>query len=390
MNRRPFPTRYLPFLALLLLLALYTLAGWVTEAHYLRVFGGGLYMFDFRVYERALQDALAHKDPYLDRTIGTAFLYPPPALLIIQLLALLPQGVRYLVVDGLYLTLLLLAVHLVRRTYRLPLAQTWWWYWVAAFLGPTLEALTIGQINAIPILGMTVLFAWEKRSQALSGLGLALAVLTKMSPLVLAGYLVCQRRWRILLWAGVCMLGAILLTGLAYGFQHFAAFAGALSSAARFSTNDLNLQSLAAKLGALGLLPIDSKPTFQTGLALYLGAVLLLSAACHSFTREGEPLFVLSVFAMTLYPNIVWYHHYMFLLVPLFILIAWSGQNRLVLAWAAALLLVIQVDRYRLTSGLLIHAMGHLTILGLLAYQVKQAIPAARRQAALVWSRRAG
>ena len=63
---------------------------------------------------------------------------------------------------------------------------------------------------------------------------------------------------------------------------------------------------------------------------------------------------------MTLAPNVMWYHHYTFLILPLFI---WMGYAKLaphVVGWCLLGMLIIQVDRWALTHGLLIHVFAHL------------------------------
>jgi len=75
-------------------------------------------------------------------------------------------------------------------------------------------------------------------------------------------------------------------------------------------------------------------------------------------------------------PNIMWYHHYVFALLPLFIWIAWSRFHPIVVLWCFLVLNIIQLDRWFLTHGLLAQLCVHLTILGILAWQISHALSA--------------
>lgn len=363
------------------LVAVYCFAGIRTETDFIRIANTpNLYMFDFKIYERALQDVLALRNPYQETHIGIAFLYPPPSLLLIQLFALVPDSIRYILLGGFDLALLLLVIFLIQRAYQIPISQSWWWYPAAVFFAPTLETLIIGQINFFSLAGIAVLFLCQKKHPVLAGLGLCFAVITKMSPLLLFGYLVFQRRWRVILWAAGSIACVSILTGLLYGFQHFGAFFESFLLASKYFQVDYNLQSLGAKLGIAGLDPSNFIIPFQLALSIYFGILLLVSAVLAHVTKENEPFFMVSIFAMTLYPNILWYHHYVFLLLPAFILLAWSRQHIYAVTWVVVFLFITQVDRFRWTTGLLIHLMGHIAIIGLLAYQVKQAFSNPRKE----------
>jgi hypothetical protein len=75
---------------------------------------------------------------------------------------------------------------------------------------------------------------------------------------------------------------------------------------------------------------------------------------------------------MLLSPNILWYHHYVFFLLPLLIWMTWQRQNNLVMLWCLTGMLIIQFDYFLLTGGLLIHLFGHFSILALLFQSTHQ------------------
>jgi len=108
----------------------------------------------------------------------------------------------------------------------------------------------------------------------------------------------------------------------------------------------------------------------QQGLTWYLcGVIALTSIFLFRSKEEISPSFVIFALAMVLAPNVMWYHHYTVMLLPLFV---WMGYSRLspkVVSWCLLGLFIIQVDRWRLTHGILIHLFGHISIVAILAQQ---------------------
>jgi hypothetical protein len=107
-------------------------------------------------------------------------------------------------------------------------------------------------------------------------------------------------------------------------------------------------------------------------LTVYVAALIALSSALTFFGRQpGEPLFILSAIAMVLAPNLVWYHHYIFMLLPLFVWMAWTRLEPRSVAWCLLGFMIIQSDRWLPPYGLLIHVFGHASMLILLVWQVR-------------------
>jgi hypothetical protein len=96
---------------------------------------------------------------------------------------------------------------------------------------------------------------------------------------------------------------------------------------------------------------------------------VLASGALAARTRDAVPLFIVLGLAVTVSPNIMWYHHYVFLLPPLFIWMAWRKLENSVTLWIISGLLIAQIDYYFLTTGLLIHLFVQLSILRVIYQQ---------------------
>jgi hypothetical protein len=105
--------------------------------------------------------------------------------------------------------------------------------------------------------------------------------------------------------------------------------------------------------------------------------VFILSGVVTYLTRKPEPLFIILCFGLALMPNVMWYHHYVFFLLPVLVWLAWQKQHPAVVAWCFAGLALIQMDRLysflEVTNGALAHGFGHLSILFVLGWQLRQA-----------------
>lgn len=377
------PTRRVN-LVISLYLAVYLLAGLITER--------GLMVYkplpesllsDFSYYERALRAALAGQDPYGIRQIGPAFLYPPPALLAVEVLALAPPGlVRAAVFAIVNIGLLVIMVTGVARLFHYPLRSVWWWFPLALGFAPFYELLHVGQINVITEAGIFLIFWAELTSPAASGLGLSLAIVTKVTPAFFLGYLFINKRFKSMFWAAIGVAACTVVALLRYGWLPFQVYPDVFSGLLHTFPLDLHSQSLVSKLTVMshqpGLWPFDplaeaAIPEIQQALTVYILAVLVAGGLAAYVVRQREPFFVLVNLCMLFSPNIMWYHHYIFILVPLMVWMAWTRFNQTVTLWCLIGLLLIQIDRFRLTTGLLIHIYGHLCILALLAWLLWQA-----------------
>ncbi|MEW5940641.1 MAG: glycosyltransferase family 87 protein [Chloroflexota bacterium] len=387
-----------------LYLCAYLAAGAYTETKFIQIMPlPEHWMEDFGFYQRAMNNALTGHDPYGSRLIGVAYLYPPPALLVIEIFGhIQPQEIQGALFLGVNLLLMTLMIASLAVLYKLSFRQTWWWYVLCFGFAPFIELLHIGQINVVVMFGLFLLFYYEATSPAASGLGLGLAAATKVSPLFFFGYLFANRKYKVMAFALVAIL---LLAGAAvlrYGPQPTLDYPGVFRWLLDQQQLDSNSQSLVAKLAVadtpeyqrfLAKLPdFLQRPVnwpfayaslhpdaLQRILTIYLLGLTGLSCLLTCLGRQDrEATFIVTTFAMVLSPNIVWYHHYVFLLLPILIWIAWSKFKPTVIAWCLLGALVIQVDRYLPPYGLLIHIFGHLSLLALLVWQIRDIL--ARRK----------
>jgi len=393
-----------PQVWMILFLCFYVVCGFYTELKLIIIKPlPSALMQDFKIYEQAFSSMIHGGDPYRILNIGHGYLYPPSALFIVAVFS----GIRSLPLQvSLYSTLnvilLVLMVYGVAKHYDYSNAQVGFWYVICLGFAPFLELLTIGQINVITLFGIFMLFLWADSLPILGGSGLALATLTKVSPALFFVYLFANKRWKTMA-AAIAVI--ILITGLSilcFGLDPVLKY----PSVFQWLTNQFplgtNSQSLAARLAGLqsvvASLPENLRfqspvldffatnyPLVQHILTIYIAVVVLVSNALLLFGKQAkEPAFIITTLGMMLSPNVMWYHHYVFMLLPLLIWMGWSRLDGRVIAWCLAGLLVAQMDRWFLPYGLLIHVFGHLSILMLLFYQVREFIRSRNRKAYLV------
>jgi hypothetical protein len=241
-----------------------------------------------------------------------------------------------------------------------------------------------------------MMFFWESTSPVLSGIGLSLAVITKVSPLLFLGYLAINKRYKVMVVAIFATIVLSFLSILRYGISPLLTYPDVFQGLLRQFLLTSNSQTLAAKLAVanypefqrfLAKLPMFlSQPigTLITGLTaqyrivqrtytLYILFVLLLSALLAWRGKQPkEPLFIITALGMMLSPNILWYHHYVFMLLPLLVWMGWKGLNASVVTWCCMVLLIVQIDRRVPPYGLAIHVFSNITTLIVLFWQIRQ------------------
>jgi alpha-1,2-mannosyltransferase len=319
---------------------------------------------DFGFYENALARTLSGGDMYAIREIGPAFLYPPPALLVVEILNLIPEPLfRVAFFGALDLLMVTLMVYGLTRRYSLNFAQTWYWFPLAFGFAPLLITIEMGQINMLTQFGLALLLLYETTSPGWAGFGLALATVTKVTPLLFVPYLAAGRNVKTLVWLSVSLAGLVALAAFRYGMEPFFTYLAVFREIAGIIPVGENGQSLAAHLARRGFASLGLA---QFGLTFYLLLVILLAAYLAFRKGQKEPLFIITALAMPLASNIVWYHHYVFFLLPLLLWMAWRRDSLAVTFWGLAGMLLIQFDYFWLSGGLFIHIFGHFSILAVL------------------------
>lgn len=351
---------------------------------------------DLGIYLKAGQEILAGRNPYAtfgmeELIIGVSFVYPPASLPLFALLALLEpsQAERFWLLGNLVIYLIaLLGIYAA-----LP-GQASRWVLVALLglglgFAPFWEHVAIGQINSLILMGMA-LFILGQRKRAYGWVGdlsLALVILIKLTPGLLLLWPLLRGDWlRIVRVAGLLLL--LCLPSLAiFGMTPWQQFANIAPQLLVGTPRNPYNQALVAQLVVL-----TEHASYGEQIALGLGRgftlLLLASWALVAWRRrasaEDGVALAYGVAVVTLASSLIWYHHLVFLVIPL----AWLGFAAPArwMRWAALLALgLMQITRW-LEFGLGLPPWsvvgGYLLMLGALAiWQTQKPFPEGRAEA---------
>ena len=187
------------------------------------------------------------------------------------------------------------------------------------------------------------------------------------------GYLVVTKKIKVFAAVTLWTIIFIILSILRYGISPLLAYPEVfrwLSSQFPISHNS---QSLVSKLATVFGFEHQTSlhQTIQQILILYILLVIVTSIFLTRIQKQPkEPLFIITTIGMMILPNVMWYHHYVFLLLPLLIWMGWKRLDWQTTTWCLAGLIIIQFDRY-ITYGLLTHIFAHISILLILKGQVQ-------------------
>ena len=324
---------------------------------------------DYSIYEKAAENIVNGKDPYAERSIGVAFIYPPQSLLFFEALTHIKASFAKV---GLFIFinvgLLIYMIYGIIKHYNLKQRNAWFLYPLGLAFAPFLELLHIGQVNELIEFGLFLTFAYSGQSALLAGIGLSEAILLKVTPVVFMLYLLITKKWRVIAISIGIIVVVSCLAWLRYGEDVFWSYFDVF----RYITNQFPDFFASQSLFAIINRFVDIREyarILQTGLDIYLLLIMASSIVSYYIGQPGL-FFVTLGLGITLTPNLIWYHHYVFLLLPLFILMCLSRLDARVVAWCLVGFIIIQLDRWYLTAGLLIHSFVHLTIVGLIVYQL--------------------
>lgn len=306
---------------------------------------------DQRIYQEAATKAGHGASPYLPFNIPASFVYPP---------AILPLFAAFNYISFDLARILWADLNLV--IYLAVLLVMWNWlkpqfnfrslviFGMLLFYGPLSEDITIGQVDCINLLGFA-LFVYSlapapKRSRWWGGLGLAGASLIKFTPGLLGLVLVRHRLWKGL-WN--TLISAVLLSSFSvifFGWTVWLDFARIVPDLVVSGSSDINNQRITNTL-AVFLKTAEDNPTVRqigSGFSLVILGTWLAVLLLRSSKEDLEPVALLGIVSLTISSSLVWYHHFLFLVLPIMYLLFRYENSWLVwLGWAG--LSAIQLDR---------------------------------------------
>ncbi len=166
---------------------------------------------DFATYYHATTFALAEdwRNPYSNLAPFPPYYYPPPSILLFAPLTWMDRTIAKTVFSSLSVVVMFLSVWLIikLRGESLSDLQKTICYAIPVFFYPFWFTVDDGQVNAYLLLLITLTYYfYEKNRGVLSGMFLSLAILFKITPALMAVYLLFKKKYKIILVGGLVFI----------------------------------------------------------------------------------------------------------------------------------------------------------------------------------------
>ncbi|MET0284724.1 MAG: glycosyltransferase family 87 protein [Polyangiales bacterium] len=356
-------------IAVMVLLAVYVALGIHAQVQHLAVKPLPQFLMeDYGYYAQAFARWQQGQSPYADHTIGTAFLYPPQSLLLVGgLEALGPLPIKFAGYATLSLLALVLTIALVvhgvrphegareealrARAARQTFASDERMYIaIALALGfaPVAWCLYLGQVNLFVMFTLAAGFYLADRHPYAAGAAIAVGAAIKLTPVALLVLMLRPRYLRVFVGFAATLAGLTMLTAAIFGVELFADYVGTVRALKDSFPLGLNgslslINTLYLLAGALGLPSEGWQGIVQLLWTASVGALLLGGAW---LARDGSRhlFFALVALGMTVVPNVLWYHHLVFVIPALLTLWLSPQSTTWLRAGTAIAFAVMQLD----------------------------------------------
>jgi Glycosyltransferase family 87 len=344
----------------------------------LRVNSVGFFASDFGIYLAATRRVLAGSSAYYPVEIGRSFVYPPPALLLFSPFVALGDAAP-LVWALLTVAAYLLAIYLLWRvgSPERSLPKLFALLGLFAAYTPFIETVRVGQINSLVLLGITLLIVSYVRPRKGWGwagdLGLVFAILIKITPAMLLAVPVLHRDWRRCLRLLAGGVGLSLLPLFVYGPAPWADFISVLPTLFAGQRSPFNMALASTLSYTFGDTILPWTLAQLVGGAFSVGLILLwlwVVWRSRSGRYDVPGVLALGVVVMTLSSSLLWYHHLVFLVLPVSYILLRQHLSAKELWLVLVAVLLIQSDRFvQAASGIppLPSVAGYLLVLVLVA-----------------------
>jgi len=311
----------------------------VSLAYILKILFSPSY-FDFRYYYNSLQALIHGGNPY-NSSKFPLFYYPPAAILFLFPFVILPLVISEKIYIIFSFLCLFLSIKMLFKIFQIPMRS-----WLSIFLMilifnffPLKFTLVMGQINTVIFLLLTFfIYCYKNNRQYLSGIALATALSLKIFPILLMPYLMINKQWKILI---SMLLTLIFISGAVY-----IAFPKNVTSA--FFTNTIPSilqtgggtyyydQSLFAFINRTLNNQIPIQLTRAISIAILIATYIILWL--YGRFKSSNLLSMSSLMILNLILNgYAEQHHFMWLIIPLFVTFFYV-RNRRLSNWLYAIL----------------------------------------------------
>ena len=292
------------------------------------------YYPDFSSYYYSPIKVFNGENPYLGgKDFFTPFVYPPPVSLFFFPFTLLPFPIAQKLFLIISIVCLLSSIGLLFKLFKLAPFSILGLFLITLVLNffPEKFTLGMGQINNVVLLMVTLfIYFYVKKREILSGSFLAVAIALKLFPGLLIIYLIFGKRWKTLLSVILTTLIIVLITFVFVNPRIISFFyITVLPSLIESWKADYYNQSLSAFLirgwSSLELASI---------LRPIIGTVLILISfiIVWKFKKNDKPGLLsisLLITSSIIVNTFSWQHHFVWLIIPLFITFYYIKNNHL-------------------------------------------------------------
>jgi hypothetical protein len=254
---------------------------------------------------------------------------PPTFILLLTPLSHLPLATAFWVWSAINLMALFCAVVLVASRYG-GFSARWPWVFVALvpWYPPVATHFYWGQSKILTLLMFVLIVRWlESKCDRAAGLLLAVAVLTRVFPVFLTGYLVLAHRWRALIYALIGLLIGGIATVVMFGVGNSLSFVTGLSYVTDkqwlYTSRNIALSAFISRifwrlLNPAHLLSLDVWRRAAIAIAyVSVFTVTLRATLAHPLTNDPDNrIFSLWVVTALLLSPTAWSHYLVILLLP--------------------------------------------------------------------------
>lgn len=275
---------------------------------------------DFPIYLIAGQRALNNQNVYEQFEIGSSFVYPPTALLVFTSLPYVynPREIHI----AISIICMVLALFIMQKIMPHTVSRkSMFLFGMGAIVyAPFLEQVTIGQINSWVLLGIAIfaLGISNPRYRYFGDFGLAAAIVFKITPIMLFAFPLISGDWkrclRILAYLMILMIVSIIIFGIPVWIDFFQVLPAILKgypgmnnqtfgTLIKWSASQFDMTTVPEWIGLL-----------FSSLVLTAWIVVLVISK-----NNNNPMAILSfgILGMTISSSLIWYHHYVFLMIPI-------------------------------------------------------------------------
>src|SRR4030042_3118704 len=298
---------------------------------------------DFGSYYYSTKNLTEGRNPYFD--LGNRFgffLYPPPVLFLFLPLTLISYSVAGKIFTAISIFCFLLSIYLLLIIIKVELFSNLGMFLsILAFnFFPAKFTLGMGQINNIVLLGVILFIYFSLNKEWIySGIFLALASLLKVWPVILLTVPLINSRWKILLSFAAVLAFVFMITYPILGKDVYYYFF--LVTLPSLFTNTAGTYCNTSLSGFL-LRKINNPATFKAIRDIL--DLMILSATLYltmKFSQIKNNIMLLNVSVLITLSLILtstsWQHHFVWLLVPLFLTFSYIRKNKMNLKYYFAL-----------------------------------------------------